>query len=304
MELTKRGWILTFVLSGGFLILYLPNLVNWKYSRMSPHVPEEVQHIEREIRGSSLDGIHVVMVFPLIVSDVWNGLGYNDSSLELRKRRQQEYVDCLRANLNIRTVARIHLFSNQPDLLRIKVVTKYKLNATKIHIHKSNLNPTYRDIFKYVSDFLQNKLVFILNADNFMGESFNSVSLDWWGKSGKMMYALTRHRLKPRPADCQISADGYCDPEGSYLGSHDGFMFYMKGTFPEDFLSELSFSSHAYGSENVVIWAFERKLNFSVKNPCRRLAVYHNHCTDVRATMEYRTRVNVGGKSGVAPFSD
>lgn len=273
------------------------------YSKEDPRVYDQASHTVREITGSSFNAIHVVMMFPLIESAVWNELGYNDSSPELRRRRQQEYVDCLRANLNIRTVAKIHLFSNQPDLLRKTVVQKYKLNATKIHIHESSLNPTYRDIFKYASDFLQNKLVFILNADNFMGEGFNSVSLDWWRTAGKVMYALTRQRLQPRPENCQESAHGYCDPDGSYVGSHDGFMFYMKGSFPEDFLSELQFPSHVYGSENVVIWAF-KKLKFSVENPCHRLHIYHNHCTDVRAKWEHRARVNIGEKSEVAAFTD
>lgn len=301
----------------GFCLVYLTfnerNIVSWSKwyagAVQSPIIGDRpgifyqknVTQIEEQTIRSGV--IHLVLVFPLITSEVWDKLGYKNSSAEVRKRRQQEYVGCLRANLDVPSVAKIHLFSNQPELLKRNLLQVYKLNLNKIEIYNSSLNPTYHEIFKYASDFLQNKLVFILNADNFLGEGFHNVSLDWWKHSGKIMYALTRHRLMSRPSDCQTSAMGYCDRNGRYIGSHDGFMFYMRGKFPESFLSELQFPSHVYGSENVVIWAFQKKLRFHVENPCRRLQVYHNHCTNVRATEENRARVNRGTKSGSAKFS-
>lgn len=249
--------------------------------------------------------LHVVMVFPLLQTEAWKKQGYNVTNSTLVKLREQEYVDCLRQTLRRVGVAKIYLLSDQPNYLRLRLTQDFNINATKIQFEKSNTNPTYRDLFQFASDNLQNKLAFIVNSDNFLGEGFDRINMTFWRMAPNVTYALTRHALPNAPPGCKMGPRGYCDHKDSYYDSHDGFLFYINRPFPEVFLKELSFPSHACGSENVVIWTFQKKLNFKVANPCRRLDLYHNHCTELRAPDKVRTKVNKGRvRHGMAGFTD
>ncbi|XP_064614322.1 uncharacterized protein LOC135478002 isoform X2 [Liolophura sinensis] len=261
-----------------------------------------LQARDEEGKLQETEALHLIVVFPLLLTDTWKKQGYNTTDLQLVKRREKEYVDSLQKNIQLPTVSKIHIFSDQPQLLRRKL-TSYDVSERKLHFQQSSSNPTYRDLFTYVSDNLQRRLVFIVNADNFLGEGFDQVNISWWQTNPKTLYALTRHSLKTDNKECKMGPIGYCDANGTYYGSHDGFMFCLHNPLPQEFLKELAFPSHACGSENVVIWAVRKFLKFKVTNPCRRLVIYHNHCTNMRAPDSQRARVNVGGKSGLADYS-
>lgn len=247
--------------------------------------------------------IHLIMVFPLLLTEAWQRQGYNISDKTLLKRRELEYVECLRANLRVPTVAKAHIFTDQPEQLRDKLRNEYSVDLAKAQFFKSRSNPTYRHIFEYASAFLHGRLVFVVNADNYLGEGFDQIDGIWWQSNPRTMYALTRHSLPNQTAGCVINPAGHCETR-QYFGSHDGFLFHMHELFPENFFAQLEFPSHVYGSENVVIWAFRKVLNFTVTNPCRRLVIYHNHCAEVRASGAHRERVQNVGILGIAAFSD
>lgn len=281
---------------GASLIVFL-----LMFSQVNQYRPVDIHPIETNDEKEPV--LHLVVVFPLLFTDTWKKQGYNITDLELVKRREGEYVDSLKRNILQPTVSKIHIFSDRLQVLEKKLTQVYGVSGRKLHFQQSGSNPTYRDLFKYVSENLQRRLVFIVNADNFLGEGFDGVNITWWELNPNVLYALTRHSLKTDNKACKMGPIGYCDTNGTYFGSHDGFMFYLHKHLPQEFLKELVFPSHACGSENVVIWAVRRFLRFNVTNPCRRLVIYHNHCTDMRAPDSLRARVNVGGKSGVADYS-
>ena len=88
-----------------------------------------------------------------------------------------------------------------------------------------------------------------------------------------------------------------------YRGSHDAFLFHLTEPFPESALEELDFLYPSLGMDNVIIWMFETRLNYSVLNPCSILKEFHLHCTALR-NYNKTERVNNDVNTGLSPFTE
>ena len=96
------------------------------------------------------------------------------------------------------------------------------------------------------------------------------------------------------PDDCARSAP--------YIGSHDAFAFVLTETPDKEDLALLRHSNDQFGVENIMIFVFQKKLNYEVINPCFVLYIYHVHCA--RVFSKKRVRVNRYDTTGMVTFID
>jgi hypothetical protein len=171
-------------------------------------------------------------------------------------------------------------------------------NKDKILIHPIHALPKYRDFLDYVNERLQNRLVAITNMDIYLGEGFENLNKTLMVKRN-ISYALTRNGRQEQRCN-MAGKPGYCD-QGGYVGSHDTYLFVLTQRIDESTLSEFNYNMHVMGGDNVFIWVLKKRMKMKVLNPCKYLRTYHNHCVDIHGSV--RTRINIGGKSGGAPFS-
>ena len=212
--------------------------------------------------------------------------------------RMAEITGCLQKNLKNTMIAFVHVL-----VFRNETITYLRSlnleNSQKLIIHKTNESTTMLQKLVYASKYLQGKTVIICHQDNFIGEGWEQVNHNIL-KRERLMYALTRH---PSPSKCEATMEAAnCGKGFRYVGSHDAFVFYVNAFLTREKLVELNVTPNINGMENVLIWIFETKLNYKVLNPCRVLIVYHIHCISIRD--KGRRRINVGGKSGTAQFTD
>ncbi|XP_064614265.1 uncharacterized protein LOC135477957 [Liolophura sinensis] len=245
--------------------------------------------------------LDVVCVFPLMDTVEWSKARYSHVNGTELINREKEYIVSLKRNLNHSSVLSVHLFSHKPEQLYEKLTVQYGVDMKKVVFYNSTENPTYQEMFGYVSRFLQGRFIMILNADNYMGDGFVDLDLDYLRKN-KVMYSLTRRFPVPMPTGCRVTNKAHCEQNSAYLGSHDSFLFFVASQLPGNFLAELNYPSHVYGSENIAIWAFKHILKFSVLNPCKKVHIHHLHCTAISA--KGRIRLNVRGRYGTAKITD
>lgn len=149
--------------------------------------------------------------------------------------------------------------------------------SESIVYHSLNRRLLYSDAFRYVSHFLMNKNAVIINADCYIGEGFEKLDSDILSK--KTIYALTRH--EPSYAtDCK--GKDFCSSTAKYIGSHDAFVLHLKKPLPDQLLEALMVRPDIVGVEKFVIFNLRKTGGFKVKNPCRILYIFHNHCTQLR----------------------
>lgn len=291
------------VLITGLLLLYVysdraPVITTHRSTFTFAEPPAQPFH---EDSHSSKPFLDILCVYPLMESEETAGSPYSHVSRSDLLKRQREYVYCLRRNVQNPLVASVHLLSHRPQQLYDKLRHEYGVEMTKVFIHDTSDNPTYRKLFEFASEFFQRRFVMIVNADNYLGDSFESLDLGYL-RENKVMYALTRRYPVPMPEGCHYPIASYCEKNSWYQDSHDAFLFFVHSPFSNDFLQAVDFASNTYGSENVVIWAFKSILNFSVLNPCRLLRIHHFHCSQVRP--RDRPWVDKPETHGQANFTD
>ena len=242
-----------------------------------------------------LNGIHLVTNFPLMTEKPWNETKEKNIGNKLWER-QQEVEETLQRNLNYSLITAVHLLINQPSAERR--LHKINLhNKDKIVVHHIKGFPTYKTLFGYASDRLQNKLVAVTNMDIYLEEGFEKVNKTYLVEQN-LFYVLTRHGRQEQR--CNLSGKlGYCLTR--YFGSHDTFVFVLTQPLDEHVLSELDNNMHVYGVENVLLWVLKTKLNKKLLNPCGYLKTYHNHCIEMSRGI--RTRININGRDAKVPFS-
>ena len=222
---------------------------------------------------------------------------YNVSKDRLLER-EKEYVTVLQRNLNHDLVHHVHVLTTDAEETwqRLK---KYEMpNQYKLIVSKLKSVDLMRDIFDYISLNLVGKDVMFLNADIYLGSGFDRVDPVAMRRQ-KIMYTLTRHVAEEE--SCGNRAHGYC--QGRYSGSHDSFLFHLHEPIPESALKQLNYKLASLGMENVLIWVFQRKLNYCTLNPCTILVVFHLHCSEVR-NHQNNPRANHGGNTGMSPFTE
>ena len=248
-------------------------------------------------KSQRLHGIHLITNYPLMTEKPWNENQTEKNESRLWQR-QEELEETLQRNLNHSLIAAVHLLINQP--LAERRLHKINLhNKDKLVAHHIMALPTYRDLFEYASDRLQNELVAVINMDIYLGEGFEKVNKTYLVQQN-VTYVLTRHGRQEQRCN-MYGKPGYCET-GGYVGSHDAYVFVLTQRVDESVLSELEYEMNVYGAENVFIWVLKSRMNKKLLNPCRYLITYHNHCVNIHGAI--RPRINTKRKSGLVPYSE
>ncbi|XP_065070772.1 uncharacterized protein LOC135695572 [Rhopilema esculentum] len=264
--------------------------------KMSSAVDPETGHLLEEEKSGLF---HLVTTFvPFDHEDVRKGLlikGLSPTDEEI-KARMAEVFECLKRNLENQLVSHVHVLVRRESTIRRLKMLDFKF-IHKLVIHNNFASPSIKDNIDYAAKYLKGKTVMLLHQDNLLGPGFEKVNHTVLRKK-KLMYALTRH-----PANCSASyASEHCGEGYRYVGSHDVFIFHVRGEFADDKLAELNVPPNTFGMENVLLWIFKKRLAYKVLNPCKVLKVYHQHCIPVRDN--WRKRINRNGLNGGASFTD
>lgn len=154
----------------------------------------------------------------------------------------------------------------------------------KVHYYSLNRRMLYGDAFRYVSQFLLNKTAIIMNADCYLGTGFQKVDVKILRKG--RIYALTRHEKHRARWNCGVK--DLCGARTKYIGSHDAFVIHLVKPLPNIVIDTLMVRQDIVGVEKYVIFVLRVLGKFTVKNPCRTLIIFHNHCTKFRHSKQRR----------------
>ncbi len=212
--------------------------------------------------------------------------------------REQEYMTTLQINLNHSLVARVHILTTDSQATEKRLADFDLPNRNKILISEVKTADSMRDMFDYISKYLVGQDVMYMNGDIYLTDGFDLVDPQAM-RQRHIIYALTRRGTQE--AKCKMQ--DYCGVDIKHaIGSHDAFLFHLTEPMPEGALQDLNYPLGSWGSENVLLWVFQRKLRYCVLNPCSILKAYHLHCSNLRS--RGKIRVNVGGKSVSAGFTN
>ena len=231
----------------------------------------------------------------------------NKPDNETLQARHMEIIDVLQVNL-------LH------DMIEAVHVLVFSLN-TAVYLKSLNLQNSERLIIRvmdkdvglkeqveYGLECLEGKVVAITNQDNTIGRGWENKEYVRILKEKNVMYGLTRHSTATEDvrqgSNCTWThmAQNNCDLGGIYWGSHDTFIFQVRMGI-KSHLEELSgVTPDKAGMENLFLWFFNARMNYTVLNPCQVLFVHHHHCIPIRGLN--RPRINSGGRSLTVGFSD
>ncbi|XP_032241499.2 uncharacterized protein LOC5515775 isoform X2 [Nematostella vectensis] len=225
------------------------------------------QQERREAGGGKLHQgyLHVIIQFPV--------LSAHDSRM---RDRQAEYMDTLEKNLLHELVREVHILCESSR--EVSFINNLQFpNTHKLVLAVNKRRMRYSDAFRYASTRLIGKTSIIINADCYIGQGFEK--LGTWPRSQRIVYALTRHETADNIRACKTK--DFCGPNSTYIGSHDAFVLLPIRPLSATFLDAIDYRPDIAGAENVVIRAL-RKDGFVVRNPCKILFIYHNHCSKAR----------------------
>ena len=239
---------------------------------------------------------------------VGNMKDYSDRPAELViEARHMELMEVLQINLLNPMLENVHVLVWSRDTAEYLKSMNLK-NTNKLIIRVVGGDVGLKEQLLYASECLAGKLIAITNQDNTIGIGWDNKDYQRILKEKNMMYALTRHStLTENPehgSKCAWNQEKYnnCDGGGVYWGSHDTFVLQAR-KWNQSLMNELnSVTPDKAGMENLFIWFFATKMHYTVLNPCQVLFVHHHHCVPIRG--RNRPRINSGGKSGTAGFTD
>lgn len=265
------------------------------------NVKQSLQPIRQE--DASQKRFHLVTNLVLVTHEAYSSnLLYNKTRPPTTKElldRQHEIDEALQVNLNHPMVAAVHVLYNHPAVGKYLQALKLK-NSQKMVLHMTPRNPTVATNLDYIQNYLVDKYVALVHQDNILGKGWEDIKFIILRKR-RIMYALTRDTVS-FDSSCDAAHSSTCHLGSKYIGSHDVFAFYShKQLFSSEILKELLFIPSSNGMENVLIWLFQKKLNYKVVNPCLKLKVYHNHCVSIRE--KGRKSYNNNEKNGLVPIT-
>ena len=257
-----------------------------------------------DLNSTDDDSLHIVTNIVLVKHNYYNRILRYNTEIPLFKQlqeRQSEVEMTLQDNLNNEKVATVHVLFYHPAVALYLLKLPLK-NSKKLVLHITNRDPTERENFEYIQNFLKYKIVVLMHMDILIGDGWDMVNKTHL-KTNKLVYALTRHSITNDSTCDAAGLFATCHQGSKYIGSHDAFVFYSDQDFPSEMLNEFAtFGANSNGIENVIIWYLREKMGYKVINPCRKLVIFHRHCIPIRNTD--RKRFNRNGKNGLAPFTD
>ena len=224
--------------------------------------------------------IHIVQDFPLYDHPSWRSRKgghwyFQDWNI---KERMCEILYVLQKTLNHPLVKTVNILTDLPGTK--SYLTQHSLqNFHKVAFHDIPDKLTYKLAFGFMDQKLKGRVVMFKNVDIYPEQGFDRIDPKRL-EVDRVMYCLSRYGRKELTCDMSDTW-GHCD--GPYLGAHDAYIWVPKGDTPKTLLDELDHPMNTYGLENETIMLFQ-KFGYLVLNPCKRLRMYHLHCSDVRSS--------------------
>ncbi len=225
-----------------------------------------------------------------------DGLKVNESIIAARN---MEVINVLASNLNHRSIEEIHILVQKPEvaeyLRRLPIE-----NSQKVVIQVMEASVEMKTQIDYAGQCLNDTIVAISHQDNLYGKGWDKLRPEILRKK-RLLYSITRHTSGTVP--CKGSnIPSNCDPGTPYVGSHDVFMYHVKEKFSAERLKPMEeVTPNIYGMENVLMFVFRVRLNYTILNPCQVLIVHHQHCISVREPG--RIEIGWGEKGRARHFS-
>lgn len=203
---------------------------------------------------------------------------------EFNERRKQELLTVLHMNVINKAITHIHFIQNSNsctifddvlhspqfpvDLLRKKLIIHF--NAT---LEPEQQRLTVNEVLSYASQFIHDGYAVFLNLDIFFDQSLSILQhrprLD-----RQVILYLSRYEV-----DLSISTIGLQCSDQSYVGSHDALIF--QPPLKENLVEKLSFEIGTWHMETKIIDELT-KANYTVRNACKSIRIWHLHSSQVR----------------------
>ena len=231
--------------------------------------------------------------------------GKSDS--ETIQARHMEVINVLQVNLLHDMIEAVHVVvSNLDTAMYLKSLNLQQSERLIIRVMGKDVG--LKEQIEYSVECLEGRVIAITNQDNTIGRGWDNKEYVRILKETNIIYGLTRHSTATEDAgkgsNCTWTQMGEnnCDLGGYYRGSHDTFIFQVRMGV-KSILKDLSgVTPDKLGMENLFLWYFQTRMNYTVLNPCQVLFVHHHHCIPIRGLN--RPRINTGGKSLTVGFSD
>jgi len=221
--------------------------------------------------------------------------------------RHMEVINVLQVNLLHSMIENVHVVVWSQQIASY-LKSLYLRNSEKLIVRVTGKDVGLKEQLEYASECLKGKVVAITNQDNTIGKGWDNKDYIRILKENKIMYGLTRHstatEIPTHGSNCTWTKSPYnnCDAGGIYWGSHDTFILQVRKWTSNELDGLTNVTPDKPGMENVFLWYLQTKMGYTVLNPCQVLFVHHHHCIPIRG--RNRQRINVGGKSAVAGFTD
>lgn len=215
--------------------------------------------------------------------------------------RLYELVKTLQGNLNHEKIKSVFVFVD--SVKAVKYLSNLNLSKSEnLVIHHLAKQHTIKSFFEYAEKCFMDQIVIFGQQDILFGKGWDAVNHKLMSEK-RIMYVLTRQPAFNSNCYNTWFSTPNCKTT-KYVGSHDVFVYHVKGIITPDILKTLDFEQNKYGIENFIIWLFRAKLQYEVTNPCLLLYIHHQHCVPLRAKDTTRERVNNATTTGLAEFTD
>ncbi len=202
---------------------------------------------------------------------------------ETNLRRQRELISVLYMNVINDGITKIHFIQNSKDctifddiqldehfpydLLKSKLIIYYDENIDKNH------RLTIHQALEYANRVITTGYAVLVNLDVFFDRSLLIL------KHRPLLNRQTILFLSRYEIDPSITTLGLQCSDKYYVGSHDALIF--QTPVSNDVIQQLPFEIGTWHLEVKIIYEF-LKANYTVRNPCKSIRIWHLHSSQVR----------------------
>lgn len=181
-------------------------------------------------------------------------------------QRHSEYLTCIHENLENEYIDKIYVFISDDS--------KLNFTSKKIKVIQRETRPTYKDLFEFCNETLNDQICIIANADIILDES---ISVLKESDLSNTFVALTRWEV--------FYEDGeWCIAPFNNSSSQDVWVFKT----PIEVTNEMNFHLGKPGCDNKIAKLMSEK--YKVKNPGLQIITSHFHMSGYR-TYENKDRI-------------
>lgn len=217
---------------------------------------------------------------------------YENTPIELIKKRQNEITSCLKSNLEHKDVEKVHfLYESDKDVEFMETEGISKTHPKLIFFNLGH-RLKYSDVFQYTDEHLKGEICVYAHSDMALKTGFDLLNKK--NMDSKKVYCLTAHDKKTclRRFKCNCVRQ-HVTPQGVYTPTVDGIVF-MGGSINENAIKDCNHIMHRMGSENRMIAILKRE-GHNVVCPNNVLYAHHIHYVKVFAK-QHNTWIEMSGE--------